>query len=80
VRRLDIKEMDPSMLLGFLIRSKQDFEDWRRGIEGAPGKAIVHVYDVEPTFAAGAERPGAVDEVETWDETGEEGVEERDAD
>jgi hypothetical protein len=35
----------------------------------------VHVHDTEPaSFAAGSgrERAGAVDEVETWDETGEE--------
>lgn len=86
VRRLGIEELDPSMLMGFLIHSKEEFEEWRREIEKGPGggKAIIHVYDREPTFAAGGggggvERPGAVDEVETWDETGgEEEAEVRD--
>lgn len=72
VRRLSIAEMDPSMLIGFLIRSKEEFAEWRKAVSEVPGKAIIHVYDVEPKFAAGTERPGAVDEVETWDETGEE--------
>lgn len=78
VRRLSIAEMDPSMLIGFLIRSKEEFEEWRKTVSEAEGKAIIHIYDKEPKFAAGTERPGAVDEVETWDETGEdEAVEER---
>lgn len=76
VRRLGLAEMDPSMLIGFLIRSKQEFQEWRKALAEMGGKAIVHVYDQEPKFAPGTERPEAVDEVETWDETGEEEVEE----
>nr|POF15279.1 putative cysteine protease atg4 [Quercus suber] len=72
VRRLRLTEMDPSMLLGFLVHSKQDFDEWRAAVEAIPGKAILHVHDKEPTYATGIERPGAVDEVETWDETGDE--------
>lgn len=72
VRRLGIAEMDPSMLIGFLIRSQEEFEEWRKTVSEAEGKAIIHIYDKEPKFAAGTERPEAVDEVETWDETGEE--------
>nr|POF02277.1 putative cysteine protease atg4 [Quercus suber] len=72
VRRLKLTEMDPSMLLGFLVRSKQDFDHWRSAIEAIPGKAILHIHDKEPTYTTGIERPGAVDEVETWDETGDE--------
>ncbi|TKA46857.1 hypothetical protein B0A54_03813 [Friedmanniomyces endolithicus] len=80
VRRLKITEMDPSMLLGFLVRSREDFEEWRRGIEGVVGKAIVHVHEREPRYATGIERAGAVDEVETWDEgtEGEDGEVEED--
>jgi cysteine protease ATG4 len=54
------------MLIGFLVRSREDFDEWRKAVEagGAEGKQIVHVHEKEP-------RAGAVDEVETW-ETGEE--------
>ena len=72
VRRLKITEMDPSMLIGFLIHSKEEFEEWRKAVSETEGKQIVHIHDHrEPTFATGSERPEAVDEVETWDETGE---------
>ncbi len=67
--------MDPSMLIGFLVRTREEFEEWRKEIEGGDGKQIVHVHEREPgSMAAGrnqGERPGAVDEVETWDETGD---------
>lgn len=72
IRRLRITEMDPSMLLGFLVQSREEFEEWRRGVDGTEGKAIIHVHDREPKYATGQERPGAVDEVETWDEGTEE--------
>ncbi|KAK5126358.1 hypothetical protein LTR85_010594 [Meristemomyces frigidus] len=68
VRRLKLTEMDPSMLLGFLIHSKEDFDDWRKAVAETAGKAIIHVHDREPKYATGNERPEAVDEVETWDE------------
>lgn len=71
VRRLKIAEMDPSMLLGFLVRSKEDFEDWTRAVRSLDSKPIIHVHDTEPRYASGPERPEAVDEVETWDETGD---------
>jgi cysteine protease ATG4 len=78
VRRLSIAEMDPSMLLGFLVRDRDDFEDWRRRVGEVPGKAIVHVHEKEPGYAPGSagggnERAEAVDEVETMDEDDEEG-------
>ncbi|KAK3703512.1 Cysteine protease atg4 [Vermiconidia calcicola] len=73
VRRLDISEMDPSMLIGFLIHSKEEFDEWRKAVSEGEGKQFIHVHDSEPaTFAPGSERAGAVDEVETWDETGDE--------
>lgn len=72
VRRLKLTELDPSMLIGFLIHSKEEFEEWRKAIAEAEGKQIIHVHNQrEPSFAPGSERPEAVDEVETWDETGE---------
>ncbi|EME39935.1 hypothetical protein DOTSEDRAFT_47435 [Dothistroma septosporum NZE10] len=69
VRRLGIAEMDPSMLLGFLIRSKDEFEQWRKSISEIPGKAIIHIHETEPKYSTGTERAGAVDEVETLDES-----------
>lgn len=72
VRRIGIAEMDPSMLLGFLVRDRDDFEDWRRRLGECGGKAVVHVHEREPKYTTGVEREGAVDEVETWDETGDE--------
>ncbi|KAF2858735.1 hypothetical protein K470DRAFT_259538 [Piedraia hortae CBS 480.64] len=68
VRKLHITEMDPSMLLGFLIRSTEDFQDWCKALVGVPGTPIIHVHEDEPKYANGRERPEAVDEVETWDE------------
>ncbi|KAK4497386.1 hypothetical protein PRZ48_011837 [Zasmidium cellare] len=69
IRRLPLAEMDPSMLLGFLIRSKEEFEQWRKAVAEMPGKAIIHIHETEPKYATGNERAGAVDEVETLDET-----------
>ena len=59
------------MLIGFLVHSREEFEEWRKAVSEAGGKPIIHFHQSEPTYAAGNERPGAVDEVETWDETGE---------
>jgi len=72
VRRLGIADMDPSMLLGFLVRSREEFEDWKELVKGCPGKAVIHVQDVEPRYESGREREGAVDEVVAWDESGDE--------
>lgn len=71
VRKLGIAELDPSMLLGFLVRSREEFEEWRKAVAALPGKAIIHIHDTESKYATGPERPGAVDEVEAW-ETGDE--------
>lgn len=67
LRRLHIQEMDPSMLIGFLIRDQQDWKNWRRRVMEVPGKPIVNVFDGKSSpFADGHEREGAVDEVETF--------------
>lgn len=69
LRRLGVAEMDPSMLLGFLVRDRAEFEAWRAAVEGLEGKGrIVHVHEREERYVVGREREGAVDEVETWDE------------
>ncbi|KHJ33782.1 putative cysteine protease atg4 [Erysiphe necator] len=72
LRRAHIKEMDPSMLIAFLIRSEKDWMDWRKNIQEFEGKAIIRVADVNP-FHSGhvAGRNDAVDEVETFDDENE---------
>ncbi|KAI1496034.1 protease required for autophagy [Biscogniauxia marginata] len=83
LRRLHIKEMDPSMLIGFLIRDEEDWRDWRRSVKHVQGKAIIHVSDHDPV-AQLDEGGGVMDEVQTLsdedgDYTTEEFVDERDA-
>ncbi|KAL8771743.1 MAG: hypothetical protein Q9209_002934 [Squamulea sp. 1 TL-2023] len=74
LRRIPIQEMDPSMLIGFLIRDRNDWDDWRRRVTEVQGKPVVHVADKEPAMIGQiAERPGAVDEVETLDDDEDEG-------
>ncbi|KAI8939741.1 Cysteine protease atg4 [Plenodomus lindquistii] len=70
IRRLQIREMDPSMLLAFLVTSQEDYENWKEGIRSVQGKSVVHVQDCEPP-PRGQERAGAIDEVESWDEDAE---------
>ncbi|KFH42918.1 Cysteine protease-like protein [Hapsidospora chrysogenum ATCC 11550] len=56
------------MLIGFLIRSEDDWAEWRRCVKHVQGKAIIHVADHEPNLegSAGSEgRQSAIDEVET---------------
>ena len=53
------------MLIGFLIRSKEDWLSWRRAVKHVQGKSIIHVADRDPTSqAAVGGRDGAIDEVE----------------
>lgn len=73
LRSLRISEMDPSMLLGFLIRDEKDWADWKRRVAEVRGKTIVRVYDkAPPGDGQTKEREGAVDEVETFDDTEDE--------
>ncbi|KAL9099414.1 MAG: hypothetical protein Q9163_005086 [Psora crenata] len=69
LRRLALKDMDPSMLLAFLIIDEADWRRWREAIKAIPGKAIVQVSEAEPSlYGHGTERQSAVDEVETFDD------------
>ncbi|CZS92639.1 hypothetical protein WAI453_006634 [Rhynchosporium graminicola] len=69
LRRIHIKEMDPSMLIAFLIRDEKDWREWRQSVQEVQGKAIIHVANQEPTLqGVGTERAGAIDEVETFDD------------
>lgn len=71
LRRLHIKDMDPSMLIGFLIKDEQDWEDWKRRVTSVEGKPIVHISNTELLFGPGQEREGALDEVEALDDDDE---------
>jgi cysteine protease ATG4 len=59
--------MDPSMLLGFLIKDEADWENWKQALDQVPGKHIIRISDKAPPLH-GPEREGAVDEVETLDD------------
>jgi cysteine protease ATG4 len=69
LRRIHVKEMDPSMLIAFLIRDENDWKAWRRAVQEVQGKAVVHVADRDPAlYGLSAERDGAIDEVESFDD------------
>jgi cysteine protease ATG4 len=64
-----VKDMDPSMLIAFLIRDENDWKNWRAAIQDVQGKAVIHVADRDPLlYSLGTEREGAIDEVETFDD------------
>lgn len=69
LRRIHVKEMDPSMLIAFLIRDENDWKNWRQAVQEVQGKAVVHVADRDPMLhGLDTEREGAIDEVETFDD------------
>ncbi|CAG8428682.1 unnamed protein product [Penicillium salamii] len=71
LRRIHIKDMDPSMLIGFLIRDEADWIDWKTRIQTSPGKPIVHIFPGQQA-THGEPRAGALDEVEALDDSDEE--------
>lgn len=66
LRRLHIREMDPSMLIGFLIKDEDDWENWKTDVKHVQGKAVVSVYPHDPALGKAPGREGAIDEVETF--------------
>ncbi|KAL8663288.1 MAG: hypothetical protein Q9202_004037 [Teloschistes flavicans] len=69
LRRLAIQDMDPSMLIGFLIRDEEDWYRWRKSVTEVQGKPVIHVADKEPLIhGQDAERQCAVNDVETFDD------------
>lgn len=64
-----MKEMDPSMLIAFLIRDEDDWKKWRRAVQEVQGKAVIHVADTDPAlYGHDVEREGAIDDVESFDD------------
>ncbi|PWY65027.1 hypothetical protein BO70DRAFT_324980 [Aspergillus heteromorphus CBS 117.55] len=43
LRRIHVKDMDPSMLIGFLIRNEEDWLDWITRVRAVEGRPIIHV-------------------------------------
>src|SRR6185312_13514984 len=69
LRRIHVKEMDPSMLIAFLIRDENDWQGWKSAIKQLSGKAVIHIADEDPAlYGRSHEREGAIDEVESFDE------------
>ncbi|RDA83205.1 hypothetical protein CP532_5363 [Ophiocordyceps camponoti-leonardi (nom. inval.)] len=64
LRRLHIRELDPSMLIGFLIRSHDDWQEWRRCTKHVQGKAIIHVADRALPTSFGSQIRTAIDDVQ----------------
>ena len=75
LRRLHVKDMDPSMLVAFLIRDEKDWQNWRQAIGKTEGKPIIHVANSEPAYQGhSAERAEAVAEVQTFDDEDEDRI------
>lgn len=76
LRRLNLREMDPSMLLAFLIKDEADWKEWRRGVSEVQGKKVINVADSEPNVHGhtGGPRDDAIAEVEAFDDDSDEGL------
>lgn len=67
LRRIHVTDMDPSMLIGFLIRDEHDWMDWKERIVSVHGKPIVNVVSGMQA-GHGYSREEALDEVEALDD------------
>lgn len=65
LRHLHVEDMDPSMLIGFLIKDEDDWEMWKSSVKHVQGKAIITVSPHDPARGMGSGRAEAIDEVET---------------
>lgn len=65
LRWLHVREMDPSMLIGFLIKDEDDWDVWKDSVKYVQGKTIINVGESDPARGMAAERESAIDEVET---------------
>jgi cysteine protease ATG4 len=69
LQRILVKEMDPSMLIAFLIKDERDWEVWKKGVQEVQGKVVINVAERDPSLhGLSGERDGAIDEVETFDD------------
>ncbi|PYH63932.1 cysteine protease ATG4 [Aspergillus vadensis CBS 113365] len=66
LRRIHVRDMDPSMLIGFLIRDQEDWDDWLNRIQAVKGRPIIHVLkQMNPDHDQEAH---ALDQVEALDD------------
>ena len=63
------------MLLAFLIRDGQDWDNWKQSIGELPGPSILHLAQGEPPGDTSHEREDAVNEVEAFDDEDDSDVE-----
>lgn len=68
LRRLNISDMDPSMLIGFLIQNQEDWVDWKSRVASTPGRPIIHISKADAQTDARPSRAEALDEVEALDD------------
>lgn len=59
--------MDPSMLIGFLVKNEEDWTNLKDGVASVQGKPIVRVL-TGIKLDMYEERPEALDEVESLDD------------
>lgn len=43
IRCIHLDEMDPSMLMGVLIKDQDDWDNWKHAVENGPMKSIIHI-------------------------------------
>ncbi|KAL2841253.1 hypothetical protein BJY01DRAFT_14370 [Aspergillus pseudoustus] len=67
LRRLHIQDMDPSMLIGFLIKDERDWDDWKDRVKLVQGKPIISIH-AESDGVSFEGRREALDEVEAFDD------------
>ncbi|KAL4751155.1 cysteine protease atg4 [Aspergillus terricola var. indicus] len=67
LRRLNVQDLDPSMLIGFLIRDEDDWKDWKARVTSLEGKPIITILS-ESDAASWQGRREALDEVEAFDD------------
>lgn len=66
LRHLHVEDLDPSMLIGFLIKDEDDWDTWKSAVKHVQGKAIITVSPHDPALGGtGSGRAEAIDEVET---------------
>ncbi|KAK4140081.1 putative cysteine protease [Dichotomopilus funicola] len=65
LRHLHVEDMDPSMLIGFLIKDEDDWDTWKSGVKHVQGKSIITVSPHDPSRGMGSGRAEAIDEVQT---------------
>lgn len=60
------------MLIGFLVRNRDDWDEWRRNVTEVQGTPVVHIADKEPVMdRQDADQQNGVHDVEILDDDDE---------